>query len=151
MNLDHLLEVSRGGGTRINMKPGVEPGTAYLHVDGVDCQSVDAVVTRDAIFPKPGTFGSDVMSYSAALAAVKSGYRVARAGWNGKGMFLSFVNDIHDIQEGGTRQPCYRLTWFPEQEYKSLPWIGLKTADDCFVPWLASQTDMLAEDWQFFD
>ncbi len=29
----------------------------------------------------------------------------------------------------------------------ALPWIGMKTADDCFVPWLASQTDMLAEDW----
>lgn len=28
-----------------------------------------------------------------------------------------------------------------------LPWIGMKTADKCFVPWLASQTDLLAEDW----
>ena len=27
------------------------------------------------------------------------------------------------------------------------PWIGMKTADEKFVPWLASQTDMLAEDW----
>ena len=27
-------------------------------------------------------------------------------------------------------------------------WIGMKTADDTFVPWLASQTDMLAEDWE---
>ena len=28
-----------------------------------------------------------------------------------------------------------------------LPWIGMKTADNSFVPWLASQTDVLAEDW----
>ena len=31
---------------------------------------------------------------------------------------------------------------------RTLPWIGMKTADDTFVPWLASQTDMLAEDWE---
>ena len=29
-----------------------------------------------------------------------------------------------------------------------LPWIGMKTADNGFVPWLASQTDVLANDWQ---
>jgi hypothetical protein len=29
-----------------------------------------------------------------------------------------------------------------------LPWIGMKTADNKFVPWLASQTDVLSEDWQ---
>jgi hypothetical protein len=28
-----------------------------------------------------------------------------------------------------------------------LPWIGMHTADNCFVPWLASQTDLLANDW----
>ena len=28
-----------------------------------------------------------------------------------------------------------------------LPWIGMKTVDDKFVPWLASQTDVLSEDW----
>ena len=31
---------------------------------------------------------------------------------------------------------------------KLLPWVGMKTADGGFVPWLASQTDVLAEDWQ---
>ena len=29
-----------------------------------------------------------------------------------------------------------------------LPWIGMKTVQDSFVPWLASQTDLLAEDWE---
>ncbi|WP_442908919.1 Thoeris anti-defense Tad2 family protein [Intestinibacter sp.] len=32
-----------------------------------------------------------------------------------------------------------------------LPWIGIKTTKGSFVPWLASQTDMLADDWMFFE
>lgn len=32
-------------------------------------------------------------------------------------------------------------------ELQTLPWIGMKTAQDQFVPWLASQTDILADDW----
>ena len=46
-------------------------------------------------------------------------------------------------------------TWFvnnsnSEKLYRDqrLPWIGMKTADDKFCPWLASQTDMLADDWE---
>ena len=34
---------------------------------------------------------------------------------------------------------------------EGLPWIGMKTADDKFVPWLASQTDILAEDWEVLE
>ena len=35
-----------------------------------------------------------------------------------------------------------------EVSLNASPWIGMRTADECFVPWLASQTDMLADDWQ---
>jgi hypothetical protein len=45
---------------------------------------------------------------------------------------LCFTNHVH-IEEA--------------EEKTILPFIGMKTADDCFVPWLASQTDILAEDW----
>ncbi|MNJ71027.1 hypothetical protein D3C76_1571760 [compost metagenome] len=52
-------------------------------------------------------------------------------------MWLSLINgysvDIHDKHVS------------PSQELS--PWIGMKTADNKFVPWLASQTDVLAEDW----
>lgn len=54
--------------------------------------------------------------------------RVARAGWNGKGMWLA----LQRPDAGG------KMT---------LPYIYMKTADDQLVPWLASQTDMLGEDW----
>lgn len=77
------------------------------------------------------------MNFQNALTALKTGCRVARTGWNGKGMWL-------------------RLMEFPEQVLTSsdltglrlLPWIGMKTADNGFVPWLASQTDILATDWE---
>lgn len=75
------------------------------------------------------------MTFGLALEAMKRGAKVARAGWNGKGMWLLLVNNWNG--QIGTMPPNYGL----------LPWIGMKTADDKFVPWLASQTDMLANDW----
>jgi hypothetical protein len=83
------------------------------------------------------------MSFGLAIEAMKLGNKVARAGWNGKGMWIGIVTaDNYSINiapyDDGQDIP----------EIKSLlPWIGMKTADNKFVPWLASQTDMLAEDW----
>lgn len=63
-----------------------------------------------------------------AIKELKNGYRVARRGWNGKGMWL-------ELQ-------------IPDEHSKmSLPYIYMKTAQGDLVPWLASQTDMLSEDW----
>lgn len=68
------------------------------------------------------------MTFGDAIRALKEGKRVSRAGWNGKGMWLELqVPDTHS-----------KMT---------LPYIYMKTVDDNRVPWLASQTDMLAEDW----
>lgn len=97
----------------------------------------------------------DAMDFSGALIALKGGERVCRRGWNGKGMWLSHVLSIHDIPNGGVNigQPVYRLTIDCEKDAgpTALPWIGMKTADNKFVPWLASQTDMLAEDWMIVE
>lgn len=78
----------------------------------------------------------DGMDFGMAIAAMKLGNKVARKGWNGKGMWLMLVPaDLAD------------KVAFQYAALDALPWIGMKTADDKFVPWLASQTDMLAEDW----
>jgi hypothetical protein len=75
------------------------------------------------------------MNFGDAIAALKAGKRVARRGWNGKGMWLRLIE-------------FYQLDGHPYTlGLKLLPWIGMKTADGAFVPWLASQTDMQAEDW----
>lgn len=77
------------------------------------------------------------MDFGDAIRALKRGKRVARAGWNGKGMWLAYVSaEAYDV---GTKTMVGADAL--------LPWIGMKTADNGFVPWLANQTDMLAEDW----
>ena len=75
------------------------------------------------------------LSFGHAVYLLKQGKRVARAGWNGKGMFLAMIET--------TEWNASML----EEGFTALPWIGMKTADGCFVPWLASQTDILAEDY----
>ena len=83
------------------------------------------------------------LNFGQALDALKAGKKVARAGWNGKGMFLFLV-------PGSTfkvsRAPLLGI--YPEgTEINYCPHIDMKTADEKIVPWLASQTDVLAEDW----
>ena len=84
------------------------------------------------------------MDFSDALRRVRTGDKVAREGWNGKGMFIFFVNgSTFEVN----RPPLLGI--YPEGtkiEYHSH--IDMKTADGQIVPWLASQTDMLADDWE---
>jgi hypothetical protein len=69
-----------------------------------------------------------MLNFGEAIVLLKAGRRVSRSGWNGKGMWLALqVPDRHSKM--------------------SLPYIYMKTADGHLVPWLASQTDVLAEDW----
>lgn len=79
-----------------------------------------------------------------AIKQMEDGSLVRRAGWNGKGMFLFLVN-------GSTfkvnRAPLNGI--FPEgTEVNYCPHVDMKTADGKIVPWLASQTDLLAFDWE---
>lgn len=90
-------------------------------------------------------------NFGQAIEMLKQGKKVARSGWNGKGMFvfmtsgkvLDIENDdiwtknIRDvaISNGGT--------------VELLPYLAMKTADNKIqIGWLASQSDVLAEDWE---
>ena len=75
----------------------------------------------------------DGLPFGLAIDALKQGLRVARSGWNGKGMWLELIGSSD-----------YQIESMDKQ---LLPWIGIKTADDKFAPWPASQTDILSEDW----
>lgn len=76
-------------------------------------------------------------NFGDALNVLKAGGKVARKGWNGKGMYLRYIdNRNYKIHENFT-DGCAELSF-----------IAMKTADNRIVPWLASQTDMLAEDWE---
>lgn len=82
-------------------------------------------------------------NFGQAVALLKNGYKVAREGWNGKGMFLFLV-------PGSTfkvnRAPLMGI--YPEgTEINYRSHIDMRTVDGEIVPWVASQTDVLAEDW----
>lgn len=91
------------------------------------------------------------LDFSKALQAVKAGHRIARAGWNGKGMWVALSGT------SGPRPVASQNLWSPhaktyaEQNGGSvdvLPCLIMKTAtNEILMGWLASQTDMLAEDW----
>ena len=83
--------------------------------------------------------------FSWALTQLKRGKRVARSGWNGKDMFLYLV-------AGSTfkvdRPPLLGI-YKEGTEISYHAHIDMKTAQGDCVPWLASQTDILANDWEY--
>ena len=85
------------------------------------------------------------MNFGHALDALKVGRKVARAGWNGKGMFLYYVPAASYPAQRNTLKTLAGM--FPDDMVPYCAYIAMKTAQDNVVPWLASQTDMLAEDW----
>lgn len=90
----------------------------------------------------------ETMHFGMAIEALKDGEKVAREGWNGKGMHLELVKGCEYHINGHNFGPRNEFDHdYKDRVPKMLPWIGMKTADNGFVPWLASQTDMLAEDW----
>ena len=72
------------------------------------------------------------MKIGEAIEEMRDGNRVMRSGWNGKGMYIKLQ--------------------VPDDNSKmSLPYIYMFTAQGDLVPWLASQTDILADDWQLVE
>lgn len=91
----------------------------------------------------------DGMTFGIAVEAMKRGAKVARKGWNGKGMYIWVI-------PGSTVSGCNQITDphlaaidKAEGEIRFLGSIRMRTATgDVLTGWLASQTDMLAEDWE---
>lgn len=69
-----------------------------------------------------------MFNFSEALRRLKNGEKVAREGWNGKNMWIHL-----QVPDANSKM--------------SLPYLYMYTADKKLVPWLASQTDILADDW----
>lgn len=98
--------------------------------------------------------GVDGLTFGLAVEALKKGMKVARAGWNGKGMWLRILHPRAPHPDaGGDPAGPYCNPYFKAADNNEhaagtmISWIGMETADNKFVPWLTSQTDMLAEDW----
>lgn len=84
--------------------------------------------------------------FSDVLNLVKSGSKIARKGWNGNGMFVVYQPGYPDGI--AINRNTANATGIPEGTVKSFrPYLMMYTAQGDFVPWVASQTDILAEDW----
>jgi hypothetical protein len=85
------------------------------------------------------------MGIGEAVEQIRMGYRVRRSGWNGKGMWLTLV-------EGQGREPrelaAAKAVGSGWGDMHMKDYVVMRTADGEFVPWLCSQTDLLARDWE---
>jgi len=138
---------------------------AYINLSGHPSQPGDAVVTvrsagaavASSILLHPEqlrALANDIskhldagdragLSFGAALTALKTGQRVARAGWNGKGMFAYLVPaNSYPAQTGAAKAFFGDGGMVPYNAY-----LALKGADDTVSTWAPSGSDALAEDW----
>lgn len=115
--------------------------------------------------------GEETGTFGQALESLKRGHLVTRKGWNGKGMFI-FMRPAHELHVGFVAKDIKSLPQKVKDYYyqdcvdengnpielekddtvKFTAYICMKAADGSIVNgWLASQTDMLANDWILFE
>ncbi|MCH3962683.1 MAG: DUF2829 domain-containing protein [Clostridium sp.] len=80
------------------------------------------------------------MDFGKAIEAVKKGYKVARKGWNGKEQYIELANAISYLNTKGNVVNCNHEAI----GNKAIAFVGTSGIQ---MGWLASQADMLAEDW----
>lgn len=84
---------------------------------------------------------TDVMNFGLALEAAKMGEKIARAGWNGKNQYVFLAHEPDFVTDAD-------ISAFDGKDVEVCDVLVMKTAQDKFcMGWLASQTDMLADDW----
>lgn len=97
------------------------------------------------------------MSFGLAIEALKLGHKVARTGWNGKDMFIVLIpagylppsNSKKPRANVNDRTAKYVRT---DTSLDSQPYLAMKTATEQWQPgWLASQADVLSDDWQIIN
>jgi hypothetical protein len=84
------------------------------------------------------------MNFSEALECLKKGYRLARTGWNGKGMFIFLVNGSNFKVN---REPLMSILG-EGAEVTYQPHIDMRTVDGSIAVWTVSQMDVMADDWE---
>ena len=117
-----------------------EDGYVYLNPKDV----FERKYRRPDLDPVRRPFGQD---FSYALDALKAGKRVARAGWNGKGMFVYLVPPAsYPVQTGAAKAHFGEGSMVPYNAY-----LAIKTVHETVSTWVPSVNDCLANDWQLVD
>ena len=84
------------------------------------------------------------MKFGEAIEVAKSGYKIARKGWNGNSQFVELARNISYVRADGTVVNCEHDA-IGNQAFAFVGTSGVQ------LGWLASQADMLAEDWMFVE
>jgi uncharacterized protein YegP (UPF0339 family) len=111
-------------------------------------QNFQTVITLSKHF---GTVKRTGLNFGEALEALKNGQEVARKGWNGKGMFIFLMKNplfpMHQIDSPSFKRDN------PDRKFCATKnFLAMRDAQGEIVPgWLASQTDMLADDWMIVE
>ncbi len=112
--------------------------------------SPDSIMTTVGPVVAPRAIGAatqpSMFDFSIALSRLKKNIRVTRAGWNGNGMWVTLQKGY---PEGvpANKQTALAIGVAEDTLIKFRPYLLMKTVDGSFVPWLASQSDLLADDW----
>lgn len=86
--------------------------------------------------------GEVTFSFGDTIKYLKRGMKLKRKGWNGKDQSLVYI-DPYNNGQFDLKEKVPLGTFYP--------YIAIKTNYNAIVPWFASQTDMLADDWVFAD
>lgn len=128
-----------------------KPGYAVKYEDGYTSWSPKETFEK-AYQPVAGG-----MNFGGAIFMLKQGKKVARKGWNGKNMWIVLMDGMtlppFNSQSQGKKVNDRTAKIIGEDTpLETLPYIAMWTADGKWLPgWLASQTDMLADDWIVVD
>lgn len=93
------------------------------------------------------------LTFGDAINLAKSGYKIARSGWNGKNMFVVYMEPLYlppfNTQDTNRKVDDRTAKWIGEDKpLDCQPYFAMYNAQEQWIPgWLASQSDMLAEDW----
>lgn len=100
------------------------------------------------------TIGGLGMNFGQAIEAIKQGEKCAREGWNGKGLIVSLVRGSQPINNARDKVQGVSMDLMDVADTDTaarLPHVEITYPDGTHCPWLASQTDVLAEDWQIVE
>lgn len=126
-------EDGRDEGFLLNSITNAKPNTDFLdgYVSWVTKEQKETEFRETEYFP-----------FGMAIEALKLGHKVSRKGWNGKGMYLVLFDPLRD------NLMTLTATCVESKVEKALrPFILMSTVDNQYVPWMASQSDMLEDDW----
>lgn len=87
--------------------------------------------------------GTPTFGFGDAIKYLKRGLKVKRQGWNGKDQYIMYIDPYMN--------ETYKITELSNSDGTLYPYFAIKTNYNGIVPWFASTTDMLAEDWTFED